>query len=278
MCVCNGADDSQAVDPTRCGLPIDELLPESSFGCEIVSRGRVPYKMHKTMRYSEWQFNNYREKSHYEDFQHITHMALNAGIKRMIIDDALKFHKRISEYEVTFRGENRDGLLAASIYVSCRVNNFPRTPKEIARIFSLDAKSATKGCKNAQRIINKLEEGLTRVEKTQFTVTTPQAFIERYCSKLNVDLEVTRLAQFMSLKVQSQTVMPENTPQSIAAGIVYYAANSAGLPITKRDVRGVSDISEVTINKCFRKLDAHKSLLVPPSVLAKYGGVAVVGR
>ena len=85
-------------------------------------------------------------------------MSQNAGIPKVIIDDAMRYHKKISEYELTFRGDNRDGILAASIYISCRINNFPRTAKEIASIFHLDVTSATKGCKNALAIINNLEK------------------------------------------------------------------------------------------------------------------------
>ena len=88
----------------------------------------------------------YKEKSQYDEFQLITIISQNAGIPKMIIDDATKYHKEISEAK-TFRGLNRDGIIAASIYISCRVNNYPRTAKEIADIFNLDNTSATKGCK-----------------------------------------------------------------------------------------------------------------------------------
>ena len=43
---------------------------------------------------------------------------------------------------------------------TCRINNFPRTAKEIANIFHLDVTSATKGCKNALAIINNLEKDM----------------------------------------------------------------------------------------------------------------------
>ena len=31
-----GADDNQTSDPTRCGMPINPLLEESSFGCKVL--------------------------------------------------------------------------------------------------------------------------------------------------------------------------------------------------------------------------------------------------
>ena len=47
--------------------------------------------------------------------------------------------------------------------------------------------------------------------------------------------------------------MPENTPHSIAAGVVYFIAHICKLNVSKRDVKAISEISEVTINKCFKK-------------------------
>lgn len=266
-----GADDNQNSDPTRCGMPINPLLQESSFGCKVLCYGSTSYEMRKIRRYTEWQSMPYKEKSQYEEFQRITIMAQNGGIPKLIIDDAIRYHKKISEYELTFRGDNRDGILAASIYISCRINNYPRTAKEIATIFNLDVTSATKGCKNAQLIINNLEKDMDNSEKTLFCKTKPEAFIERYCSKLSINNELTKLCQFISMKIEKKGFMPENTPHSIAAGVVYFIAQLCNLNISKKDIKNTSEISEVTINKCFKKIEKMKEELVPAVILKKYG-------
>ena len=265
-----GADDNQNSDPTRCGMPINPLLKESSFGCKVVCSGSTSYEMRKIRRYTEWQSMPYKEKSQYDEFQRITLMSQNAGVPKMIIDDAIRYHKKISEDELTFRGDNRDGILAASIYISCRINNFPRTAKEIALIFHLDVTSATRGCKNALSIINNLEKDLENNEKTSFCRTKPEAFVERYCSKLNINSELTKVCQFISMKIEKQGLMPENTPHSIAAGVVYFISQICGLNINKRDVKNASEISEVTINKCYKKIEKNKDELVPAVILKKY--------
>jgi transcription initiation factor TFIIB len=214
----------------------------------------------------------YKEKSQYDEFQIITTMAQNAGIPKMIIDEAIVYHKKISGYNMTFRGDNRDGIIAASIYISCRVNNFPRTAKEIATIFCLDVTSATKGCKNALAIINNLERDMDNKEKTNFGKTKPEAFIERYCSKLNINSELTQLCKFISMKIEKMDVMPENTPPSIAAGVVYFISQLFKLNISKRDVKNVSETSEVTINKCYKKLEkiSTEEKIIPAAILKKY--------
>jgi transcription initiation factor TFIIB len=265
-----GADDNQNGDPTRCGMPINPYLKESSFGCKVLCNGSTSYEMRKIKRYTDWQSMPYKEKSQYDEFQRITVMSQNAGMPKLIIDDAIRYHKKISEYELTFRGDNRDGILAASIYISCRINNYPRTAKEISTIFHLDVASATRGCKNALAIVNNLEKDMDNKEKTNFGKTKPEAFIERYCSKLNINSELTKLCQFISLKIEKKNFMPENTPNSIAAGVVYFIAQICKLNVSKRDVKNVSEISEVTINKCFKKIEKIKDDLVPQTILKKY--------
>jgi transcription initiation factor TFIIB len=264
-----GADDNQSGDPTRCGMPINPLLKESSFGCKVICQPRSSYEMRKIRRYTEWQSMPYKEKSQYDEFQRITIIAHNSGLPKMLIDDAMRYHKKISETK-TFRGLNRDGIIAASIYVACRVNSCPRTAKEIAAIFNLDNTSATKGCKNALSIINGIEHDMENNDKIALCKTTPISFIERYCSKLSINIELTNVCKFIALRIEKQNLIPENTPHSIAAGIVYFVAQTCNINITKKNVNAVSEISEVTINKCFKKLETLIHELIPPKIIEKY--------
>ena len=67
-------------------------------------------------------------------------------------------------------------------------------------------------------------------------------------------------------------MMTDNTPHSIAAGIVYFISQICKLNITKHDIKNVSEISEVTINKCFKKLEKKRDELIPKIILKKYIG------
>jgi len=264
-----GADDSNAGDPTRCGMPINPLLRESSFGCKVLCAPQSSYEMRKVKRYTEWQSMPYREKSQYDEFQKINTLASQSGLPKLLIDDAMRYHKDISEHK-TFRGLNREGVIAASIYISARLNGYPRTAKEIAAIFHLDNTSATRGCKNAVSIINELENGRPNNEKTALCQTTPAAFIERYCSRLGINSELTRLCKFIATRIQNHSLIPENTPPSIAAGIIYFVAQVCHVNVSKKAVNGVSEISEVTINKCYKKLEEMRGQLIPQAIAAKY--------
>ena len=264
-----GAEDKNQNDPTRCGNPINPLLVESSYGCKVLVSNSSSFEMRKIRKWTEWQSMPHKEKSLYDEFQFITVMAQNAGIPKIFIDDAIIIHKDISEQKM-FRGMNRDGIKAASIYISCRLNGCPRTAHEIADIFILDKASTTAGCSTAVKILHNIERNYDPSDQTELLSTRPSAFIERFCSKLNINSELTMLSKFIANKVETQSIINNNTPHAVAAGIVYFVSHNCNLNITKTDMKGVCGVSEVTINKCFKKLENIKHDLIPNCILEKY--------
>lgn len=259
-------EESQGSNPMRCGMPSNPLFgADSSFGCKILCEGKTSYQMRRLQRSTDWRNMTYRQRSLYDEFQHISVMASNAGIAKMIIDEACRIHKDISEKQ-TFRGINRDGIIAASIYIACRIKCVPRSARDIASIFKLDPSSATKGCKNAMTIMNSLNEGDDLVE---YTNATPQTFVVRDCSKLGMTPELSRIAEFVAIQIEQKKLIPENTPQSIAAGIIYFVTQEFDCPVSQQDIRNVSKISQVTMNKCFKKIHALKERLIPPHILKR---------
>jgi transcription initiation factor TFIIB len=262
-----GADDKNANDPTRCGNPVNPLLLESSFGCKVLCNNRSSYEMKKISKWTSWQSMPHKEKALYDEFQFITVMAQNAGIPKIFIDDAMAIHKDISEQQM-FRGLNRDGIKSASIYISCRMNGCPRTAHEIAEIFRLDKTSATKGCSMAVNILANIDRGTEN--KSELCATKPSSFIERYCSLLGVNHELSLLSKFIANKIEQNAIITDNTPHAISAGIIYFVSQVCGLNITKKDIHIKCGVSEVTINKCFKKMDSIREELIPQCILEKY--------
>jgi transcription initiation factor TFIIB len=197
-------------------------------------------------------------------------MAQNAGVPRIFIDDAMVIHKDISQQKM-FRGMNRDGIKAASIYISCRLNGCPRTAHEIAEIFKLDKTSATNGCSMAVNIMQNIgRNNEISAKPNELCATLPSSFIERYCSRLNINQELTMVAKFVAYKVEQNNIITDNIPHAISAGIIYFISYNCQLGITKQDVKAICGVSEVTINKCFKKLNAIRESLLPSVILEKY--------
>ena len=61
-------------------------------------------------------------------------------------------------------------------------------------------------------------------QKHELGVTLPSSFIERYCSRLNMNSELTMLSKFITMKVETNNIITDNIPHAIAAGIIYFVA------------------------------------------------------
>ena len=132
-----GSEDSKFSDPTRCGLPTNHLLPESSLGSTISFKYGESYEMRKIRNYHLWNAMPYKERSLYNVFDGIQVRANNNGIPSCIIDEAKNLYKRISDIQIN-RGSNRNGIIASCIYKACKIQGCPRSAKEIAEIFKLE--------------------------------------------------------------------------------------------------------------------------------------------
>jgi transcription initiation factor TFIIIB Brf1 subunit/transcription initiation factor TFIIB len=109
----------------------------------------------------------------------------------------------------------------------------------------------------------------TPIYEELFSVT-PSSFMERYCSKLKFNQELTILSRFIAQKIEKENLITDNMPHAISAGIIFFISVHCHLPITKTEIKNISGISEVTINKCFKKINMFHVHLLPKCILDKY--------
>ena len=74
----------------------------------------------------------------------------------------------------------------------------------------------------------------------------------------------------MLLKNKKIVIFGLANKYSIAAGIVYFVSFITNTNISKKNIHDITEISEVTINKCYKKMYAIRHNIVPSSILKKY--------
>lgn len=256
-----GASDSKSSNPTRCGMPVNQLLPESSLGTSVSYRGGDS-NMHRVRKYQQWNGMPYKERSLLKVFELITIKSKQGGISEKIIREAHGLYKIVSSTKIS-RGSNRDGIIAACVYFSCKINRVPRSTNEIAEIFSIAIPVMTKGCKKFQEIMQMNKVDIYRINDT--TTISLDDFIDRFCSKLPLLTDDIDNIKDISKLSQELNLVNENTPPSMAAGCIYLYIKNKNLNIHKKDISDVCKISEVTINKCYKKLEEYEELLIIPA-------------
>ena len=253
-----GSEDSKNNDPTRCGLPTNDLLPDSSLGSMIGFGFNESHDIRIMRKYHMWNCMTYKERSLYNIFDTLTVNAVNNGIPKSIIEEAKMLYKKISEMKIS-RGENRNGLIASSIYMSCKNNKVPRSTKEIAKIFNLKVTTMTKGCKKFQEIM-----------KINMASTNAEDFICRFCSKLNMDKMMRDICKMVVQKADELAIVSENTPPSIAAGSIYLCNMLCNWQLSKKELSDACEISQVTISKCYKKLHNYRLHLFTPELIEQF--------
>ena len=134
-----GSEDTKhSSDPTRCGMPINPLLPQSSLGTIILGRGFEKYR-----RLNNWNSMTYKERSLLKVFKNIQSKSDENNISICVVDRAKIMYKTLSEDTIK-RGKSRKGLIAACLYNSCKDKNDSRSTKEISQIFNLKIKKNDK--------------------------------------------------------------------------------------------------------------------------------------
>ena len=260
-----GDSDSKSSDPTRVGMPMNKLLPESSLGTVISNKGSHSVEFEKLRQYHTWNTMPYKERSLYRVYERLQSKALKAGIPICIIENAKSMYKQLSEAQIS-RGANRRGLMASCIYIACKMENVPRSAKEIADIYDLKVSEMTRGCKKFIEIMN-----LTKIRKSYVIgSSTPMNFIKRFCSKLGLSQDIYHICEYVAYATTKLDIVDENTPPSIAAGSIFLVMSLCNINVAKRQVAQACKISEVTISKCYKKLYLHRQRLFPPSVIKRY--------
>lgn len=244
-----GADDSRDGDPTRCGMPTNDLLPKSSLGSVIGGRRGDNRDIRRIRMYQMWNSMPYWERTLYAVFDKLTNNTANHGVPSKVLDDAKVLYKRASEKKIS-RGENKDGLIASCIYYACLMNKLPRSPKEVARMFHIDPNILTKGNARFQTLLQMNVES-----------SSPDDYIARFGSKLKMDYNDIQKCKTLARRLDELEIVSENAPTSVAAGAIYYYCFKNEIDFSKKQIADVCEVSEVTITKCFKRLQKFKELI-----------------
>ena len=268
-----GAEDRSSIDPCRVGAPVDKRFPSSTLGTIILARATGGPKtagkvMSRIRRYHTWNMIPYKERSLLQVFEQFALTASNFGINTRAIDTAKELYIQLVEH-CDRRGMSRNCVVASSIYAALKMVGEPRKPKEIADMFHLTTAQFTKSYKYFQEVLALAKQrGLitdTLAPASQAS-TRASDYIAHPLSKLPVERKHFMDIQFTAIQIANKAedilVSPENMPPSLAAGVLAFVLSRMGyadIPISR--VASVCNVSEGTLNKCLKRLDAAEESL-----------------
>ena len=94
-------------------------------------------------------------------------------------------------------------------------------------------------------------------------MATPSDYVERFCSRLHLSEAITRDVHRLVHCVRELGLSTDN-PALITAAAIHMARRHAKQPSTTAQIQTVSNISHVTIDKCYKKLAEFEDVLFDP--------------
>lgn len=255
-------DDDTKQENKRFNKVTNELLPQSSMGA------RLPTNIKGSLqKLQNWGAMPYRERSLYNDFKVITACCEKLNLNKNIQQSANIFYasaKSCKHQEgenegkhIITRGKNNKGIQGGSIWISCKKHNIPVLSKDIAEFYGLTIKELNKGIKSLKKLLE------IKNMSVQLNVIGSEEYVRKYCTELNVKTEYMNQAIKIAKNIDKLSVITEHTQFSIAAtSVLIMSEMNAITNVTKKSLKQMFGVSNVTISKTYKKLEKIKHILI----------------
>jgi len=75
-----------------------------------------------------------------------------------------------------------------------------------------------------------------------------------------MDYDDIRKCQAFVKRLDEMELVSENAPTSVAAGALYYYCSKREIDFNKTQIAAACNVSEVTITKCYKRLQKYKEV------------------
>lgn len=246
-------DSNQREKRARTGAPMTYTIHDKglsttiswknrdSYGKSIPTRNRAQlYRLRKWQR--RIRISNSTERNLATALSALDRMASGMGLPRTVRETAAMIYRK-AVLKKLIRGRSIEVVSAAALYAACRQCNVPRTLDEISNASSMSRKD-----------IGRTYRYITRELGLKLMPTSPQDYIPRFCSELQLSADV----QAKTLDIIKGAVDRELTsgrgPIGIAAASLYIATILCGERRTQKEVAEVASVTEVTIRNRYKEL------------------------
>ena len=246
-------------DPSRVGGPSNPLLDRAHLETAISVKDGYSGASKELGRLQGKTAYRAGERNLLAAFKTIGVMCERIGLPRVIADRAKQLYKLVEDEKLT-KGKVNDGVIAACIYVACRQEKVPRTFKEISALTLVSKKD-----------IGRCYKLIAPLLETRVSSVSMDDFMARFCSHLNLGMDVQRLSVAILKRVAELGVAAGKSPTSIAAAGLFMTCQL--LPHARKspkDIAFISGVSEITIKNTYKDLLLRKYDIIPADMASKH--------
>lgn len=246
-------DSSERQGRARTGSPLTESLHDYGLSTVMGRETRDAQGRHLTpdKRLLMARMRRLHQRSTYRSgaarnlaaaITEIRRMASVMDMGQYVTEQAIRIYRRAASGDL-IRGRSIDGIAAASLYASARINGLPSDPDVFARASHVD-----------RRTLLRLHRILVHELDLKARPATPYDHVNRFASALTLPHEVAERARALLERADRTLVTSGRSPTGLAAAAIYIVAQRSPTPRTQRQVSEATGVTEVTIRHRARDL------------------------
>lgn len=141
------------------------------------------------------------------------------------------------------RGRSIEAMLIASVYLSCRIKNIPKTIDDFIEFASVDKKKIAR----CYRLI-------LRELKINIEVSSPINFVPRFCAELKLSGRTQNRAALILNLAKKYRITVGKAPTGLAGAALYVAAIQEGERRTQKEISIAAGVTEATIRNRYKEI------------------------
>lgn len=164
------------------------------------------------------------------------------NLPRDLKESSAHIYRKIAHKNL-IRGRSIEGMLIASIYTACRINNIPKTLDDFIEFASVDKKQIAR-C--YRLIVHEL--------KINVSVSSPVSFVPRFCAELCLSGKTQNKAVEILKLAKKYRITAGKAPTGLAGAALYVAAIQEGERRTQKEISITAGVTEATIRNRYKEL------------------------
>jgi len=233
----------------RIGPPRSSLFDSGGLSTKIVPTKRTEGDSQDPNRYlrlARWQDRSTSSSSEVRSLPKAQWLISSAGLKlncpRAVVERAAELYKE-AHVKGLVKGRAMEAEAMASLYMSCKRFDNPRTLEEISRVSGVKKSSIAK---SYREMVWSMGAPKNRDESV--------LMLTRLSDKLNLRGRGLKVALELLEAAKERKLSCGRSPTSLAAACVYLSSIIVNTPITQKTVASVASVTEVTLRNRYKEM------------------------
>lgn len=198
-------------------------------------------------RLQRWQYRAQihasKDRNLYQAMSELSRLTDRLHVPSTVTETAAHIYRKALKKGLV-RGRSINTVIAASLYMACRLTSLPRNLKSFTAV-------SPRTCKEISRCYRVLHKHLP----FNVPIDEPCQYISQIASAVGLNQNIQNVAIQVIHSAQQHQVIVGKKPRGIAAAALYIAAKIQRTSITQADLAKAADVTEVTIRNQYKSLD-----------------------